>query len=134
VNLFATHLSSRGGEDIRKGQAEDLLRFVNKVSARHPADVAVLGGDMNTQPGTNAYNLLAGAFTDSYAAAVPGSPGCTFNLPGNPHCQGITSKTRRIDYIFFTGAGIHVEASEVVFNKDGWWVSDHCGLLTTLAK
>jgi len=134
VNLFTTHLSSGGRAPDKERQARDLLQFVSDVSAKHPADLTVLGGDMNTYPDTPVYKLLAADLTDSYAAANPISPGPTFNLSGNPHCKGYGGNARRIDFLFFKGKNVEVESSEVVFNTEGWFVSDHCGVITTFRR
>ena len=134
VNLFTTHLASGGRAPDKEQQAKDLLQFIRDVSATHPADLTVLGSDMNTYPDTPVYKRLAGDLTDSYAAANPNAPGPTFNLPGNPHCKGYGGGPRRIDFIFFKGKDIEVASSEVVFNIGGWFVSDHCGVLTTFRR
>ncbi|MFH0963901.1 MAG: endonuclease/exonuclease/phosphatase family protein [Planctomycetota bacterium] len=134
VNLLSAHLSSGGGADLHTRQARELLAFIEEMNGRHPADVTVLGGDMNTSPDTEAYRVLAGELTDSYAAAKSDSPGYTWDVPGNPHRLGHQGDPARIDFIFFRGEGVEVERSEVVFDKDDGWVSDHCGVLTTLRR
>ncbi|MEW6354784.1 MAG: endonuclease/exonuclease/phosphatase family protein [Planctomycetota bacterium] len=132
VNLFSVHLSSGGSQGDRIRQVRDLIQFVENFGKEHPAEVVIVGGDMNTTPTTDAYQQLSAAWADSYAAAATSSPGHTFNLPGNPHCKGYVGDPRRIDFIFVKGESIRIERSDVVFNSDGWWVSDHCGVLTTL--
>ncbi len=141
VNLFSTHLSSGGTPEDRLRQAKDLIKFVrdaarrtSDASAQHPADLNILGGDMNNLPGSEVHKLLASWFTDSFAAANPGAPGPTFNLPGNPHCRGYGGGPRRIDYVFYKGRGVEVQSSEVVFGAEGMWVSDHCGVLTVFRR
>jgi len=134
VNLFTTHLASGGRAQDKEQQAKDLLRFISDVSAKHPADLTILGGDMNTYPATPVYKLLAAELTDSYPVANPASPGPTFNLSGNPHCKGYKGDPPRIDFIFFKGKDIEVASSEVVFNSESWFVSDHCGVLTTFRR
>lgn len=134
VNLFSAHLASGGTEKDRTRHAEELLRFISEMDEKRPADVTVLGGDMNTCAGSPLYGLIAAHLTDAYAKANPGSAGPTFDLPGNPHNLGNGAAPRRIDFIFVKGKDLLVQDSEVVFGCEGWWVSDHAGVLTTLRE
>lgn len=134
VNLISVHLSSGGKPADREAQADALVRFAGDSAARFPAALTVVGGDMNALPGSQVHKRLAAAFRDSYTAANPGAAGATFALPGNPHSPAPGGSPGRIDYIFFLGEGIDVESSEVVFAQDGWFVSDHAGVLTTFRR
>jgi endonuclease/exonuclease/phosphatase family metal-dependent hydrolase len=134
VNLFTVHLASGGKTADREAQADALIRFARDTAASHPAALTVVAGDMNASPDTRIYQRLAEAFRDSYAAVNPGREGPTFNLPGNPHCEGYGGSPLRIDYVFFEGEGVEVEGSEVVFAETGWFVSDHAGVLTTFRR
>jgi endonuclease/exonuclease/phosphatase family metal-dependent hydrolase len=134
VNLFTVHLASGGASTDRESQADALIRFARDCAVSHPAVLTVVAGDMNAAPDAHIYQQLAGAFRDSYAAANPGAEGPTFNLPGNPHCRGYGGTPQRIDFVLFEGTGIEVESSEVVFAEEGWFVSDHAGVLTTFKR
>jgi len=133
VNVFSVHLSSGGNQEARVRQARDLLGFINQFSITHPADIAILGGDMNAGPDTPVYELLAAEFVDAHTADAGGSPAYTFNLPRNPHCHGYPGGPSRIDFVFVRGRNIKVLSSEVVFNGENEWVSDHCGVLVVFS-
>jgi len=120
VNVVSVHLFT--GSD-KGAQVEALLAFVRELDAKHPAAVTVVGGDFNFADSHPAYaQMVSAGFTDAGKDAGP-----TFGLPENPLRKA--KKPSRIDYIFVKGKA-KVTRAEVKFNREGQWVSDHCGVLT----
>lgn len=150
INVYNTHLCAFCTPESRLKQAEVLASFLELVEGILPGDdPVVLGGDFNTDLTVPAevpvYDLFTAehGFEDSYATAnactdccsiAEGTLGCTYGVPGNPYLDNpfSGSELQRIDYIFLREVG-EVLSSEVVFNEDPFWVSDHSGVLTTFA-
>lgn len=149
INVYNTHLCAFCTPESRLEQAEVLARFLELVEGILPGDnPVVLGGDFNTDLNVPAqlpvYDLFTvdQGFIDSYAevngctdccSIAEGFLGCTYGVPGNPYLDNPFSsdnEPKRIDYILAKGVG-EVLSSEVVFNEDPYWASDHSGVLTT---
>jgi endonuclease/exonuclease/phosphatase family metal-dependent hydrolase len=114
--------------NYRQGQAQALVELARK---REPA---VVCGDANTTPMTDAYKILTGSLEDAWVQAGFGL-GHTFpgsDLPGSsrPRLAGwsVPQWLMRIDYIFFTPGWKALEARTARF--DG--VSDHRGVVAVL--
>lgn len=84
MRLYVTHLDPRRG---RLAQAKEIRRIIGK-----PDCSTVLGGDMNTEPGSWTYNALNRDTADVWPLVGQG-PGYTSYL-----------KTKRIDYLFHSHA------------------------------
>jgi endonuclease/exonuclease/phosphatase family metal-dependent hydrolase len=146
VNLYSVHVYTPSAEGVET-QIDNLMAFVEQTDGQYPAVASIVGGDMNFSVDTYpaAYQkFIDHGFTDTYAAAnCPGAPqncctpenprGCTIWVPGNP--LGSSGTPSRIDFLLVRGKGIQVKQSQVVFNGvNGPFVSDHCGVLTEIAK
>lgn len=150
INVYNTHLCADCIPEDRRRQVEELLAFLNRVEGFFGADQPlILGGDFNIDLHTTehvtqeAYELLlANALVDTYAevhgctnccSPEEGFEGCTLSLPNNPLGGGRTPK--RTDYILSRPGQLSPTTSSVVFNNphEGDVVSDHAGVLTTLA-
>ncbi len=150
ISVYDTHLCATCSGSERFQQAQVLMRFISAVEKKLPGDnPVILGGDFNTDlnlpDNVPVYNLVTTAgFVDTYATfngcticCTPPSDlsGCTFAVPGNPFALDLITNERetpaRIDYIFVRGFGAVLE-SEVVFNHNPLWVSDHSGVLSRI--
>ena len=146
VNLYSVHIYTPAAEGI-EAQIDSLMAFVEQTDGQYPAAASIVGGDMNFSIDNYpaAYQkFLDHGFTDTYAAAhCPGTPqncctpeqpqGCTIRLPGNPLAG--SGAASRIDFLLIRGKGMRVKQSRVAFNGvNGPFVSDHCGVLTEIAK
>ncbi len=151
ISIYDTHLCSTCTGSDRLQQAKVLMAFVKsakkKISGQNPI---ILAGDFNTDlnmpDDVPVYNLVTnGGFVDTYAVhngcSVCCTPpddisGCTFAVPGDPYASDLFSNQpelpARIDYIFTKGFGDVME-SEVVFEGDSHWVSDHSGVLSRIS-
>jgi maltose 6'-phosphate phosphatase len=157
VDVYNTHLCSECSPLGRLTQVDKLLDFIQTIKKVIPGDnPIILGGDFNIdlypqdQISVAAYNkLINSGFLDTYAAVnglnftccnpVSGGECCTFALLGNPYAIDILTHLpefpQRLDYIFAKWKRLGLSdiiSSEVVFNKDPNWVSDHSGVLTTI--
>jgi endonuclease/exonuclease/phosphatase family metal-dependent hydrolase len=119
---------------------------VGEILASQPADrPVVIMGDLNDTPGSQMYQLLAGAgFTDSWRALRPGVIG--FTCCEEPDLSNqLPALGQRIDYVFARGmgggaAGLRgqidrfgdVPADRVAGAAYPVWPSDHAGLVATL--
>jgi hypothetical protein len=105
----------------------------------------ILMGDLNDQPGTPMYRVLAGAgFTDAWDAFRPGVAGytCCHAADLSDH---VARFTQRIDYVLARGLGDEGKAgmgsiaivgdqpADRVSGPAGFiWPSDHAGLAANL--
>jgi len=126
------------GQRWRLGEARETVRFIDRVAGGVPV---ILMGDFNACSDSEEIALLrAAGFRDAFAEAGD-PPGYTWDgtVNGNIQLQKRVfpedfwqePKRQRIDYIFFRGPGLQVEASEVVLNHPvrGLYPSDHFGVL-----
>lgn len=144
VNVVHTHPESGGDGDathplsqLRAGQAFELVAALEGVSP------VVLMGDLNDQPGSPLYQVLAGAaFADAWTALRPGETGNTcchaYDLS-----NATAQLTKRIDYVFTRGmkhpGGDYPKSTITVIGDDPadrvagpaypLWPSDHAGLV-----
>jgi len=139
--LIDTHLESGSGvlyDQLRYAQAYELTQ----VAAQAPT--VILTGDLNSEPGSPAYQALAGAgLTDTWAELRP-------HVPGYTCCQAPDLSNRRslldqrIDYVWtkgLEGRSGSVQGLIVLIGAYPWalvrgalgtvWPSDHAGLLAT---
>jgi maltose 6'-phosphate phosphatase len=148
VNVYNTHLCAGCEPEERLHQVDVLLAFVDEVEQDWGESGAlILGGDFNIdatlpdEASRSAYAQLTEDLLDTYAelnacvdccSVTDGFDGCTFGVPGNPFGDGTP---QRIDYLFTREEVWLAVASQVVFNGMTLddWVSDHAGVLTTLA-
>jgi len=131
VNLYATHLNERAderGQQIRRVQVEDLLRFVAETSADAPV---VIAGDFNALVDAGDLGALRSRFGDSYGSVhVNTDLAATSTL--NRHYFQTPS---RIDHIFFQQDEMVAREARLLFDQpfeEGRWASDHYGVWTRL--
>ena len=131
VRVVDTHLESLSGA-LAQAQAAELLAG--------PADTplpVVVAGDLNSGPGTTtgAYDVLAGALTDTWPATRPDNPGLTWALFGEDGLPLQASPSRRIDVILTRDL---TAVTDVLVGIDdrtpsGRYPSDHAGVVARLA-
>ena len=141
--VFAsTHLESGnapGLDQLRAGQASEL------AAALATTTPTILLGDLNDQPGSPMYQVLAGAgFADVWGTLRPGAAGytCCHLADLSDHVAGFT---QRLDYVLARGLGaggkpvlgsitrIGGEPADRVDGPAGSiWPSDHAGLAAEL--
>lgn len=131
VNVYATHLNERAderGQQIRRVQVEDLLRFVAETSADAPV---VIAGDFNALVDAGDLSALRSRFGDSYGSVhVSTDLAATSTL--NRHYFQTPS---RIDHIFFQQDEMVAREARLLFDQpyeEGRWASDHYGVWTRL--
>jgi endonuclease/exonuclease/phosphatase family metal-dependent hydrolase len=131
VRVIDTHLESRSAS-IAAAQANELL--IGPAVTNLPVVVA---GDLNSGPGTttNAYDVIAGAMTDTWSDTKPNDPGLTLPLHGEDFFPYETSPDRRIDLIFIRGLR---PVTDILVGTDdltpsGLYPSDHAGVVARLA-
>jgi maltose 6'-phosphate phosphatase len=157
VDVYNTHLCSSCSPLGRATQVDNVLNFIQTIEKLIPGDnPIILGGDFNLnlynqdQISLGTYNKITNSgFLDTYSAVngenftccnpSSGAECCTFAVPGNPYAidflTHLPEVPQRLDYIFAKWKRLaphDVISSEVVFNKDPNWVSDHSGVLTTI--
>ena len=130
--LFVTHLPTDS-----QGGAENMAGVVNSYAAsKIGAAPAILTGDMNSDPGSEAYKKLTSYWQDGNAAATWGTLSgsskkyyYTVDVFSNNHPE------RRIDHIMTKrckASGYHPVV--VTYNVDGaeWCPSDHLPVVATV--
>jgi maltose 6'-phosphate phosphatase len=143
INVYNTHLCAFCETEERLTQSQSLLEFIANVEKViwWSTDPIIVGGDfnidLNTPDGDYEYNeIIDFGLIDTYAIANGCYPccshdedylGCTYGVTGNPYAD----EPARIDYIFIKG--LDVLDSDVVFNSDPTWVSDHSGVLSKIS-
>jgi maltose 6'-phosphate phosphatase len=154
INVYNTHLCAYCDPWERLEQTKTLINFVKTVEwfipGSHPI---ILGGDFNIPDALIGsgfaleYDLIVSkGFTDSYSIThvclnccdiyASATTGCTYAVAGNPYAfnlfTGEREETVRIDYIFLKNVS-EIISSEVIFNLNPSWVSDHSAVLTKIA-
>lgn len=137
---FATHFwwMSNGKESdmLRELNARHILDRVADVRKKWGADLPVIGGgDLNTRPGSWAYEAFRDAGWENAAASADvKSPICSHH--GDPK-RGADGKYRgfqnpkcnlasnSIDHVFFTPKGIHALKHDIDVSQPALDVSDH---------
>jgi maltose 6'-phosphate phosphatase len=156
INVYNTHLCAYCDPQERLEQTKTLINFVRSVEWFIPGSHRIiLGGDFNIPDAligsgfAPEYDLIVSkGFTDSYAAYnkcvdnqccdpdFSATTGCTYAVGDNPYAfnlfTGEREETIRIDYIFLKNVS-EIISSEVIFNLDPSWVSDHSAVLTKIA-
>jgi endonuclease/exonuclease/phosphatase family metal-dependent hydrolase len=132
------------------------MNFVRTVEWFIPGNNRIiLGGDFNIPDAligsglAPEYDLIiSNGFTDSYSAynacadnhcchaEDSANTGCTYAVEGNPYAFNLFTHEPedpvRIDYIFLKNVS-DIIGSEVIFNLNPFWVSDHSAVLTKIA-
>jgi maltose 6'-phosphate phosphatase len=156
MNVYNTHLCAYCDPGERLEQTKALINFVKTVEWFIPgSNRIILGGDFNIPDAligsrfAPEYDLIvSNGFTDSYAAFhgcdhnqccdadFSAISGCTYAVAGNPYAFNLFThepeEPVRIDYIFLKNVS-KILSSEVIFNSDPSWVSDHSPVLTKIA-
>lgn len=154
INVYNTHLCAYCDPLERLEQTKALINFVRSVEWFIPgSNPIILGGDFNIPDAligsgfAPEYDLIIRkGFTDSYSITHvclsccdiynSAATGCTFAVDDNPYAvnlfTGEREETVRIDYIFLKNVS-EIISSEVIFNSDPSWVSDHSAVLTKIA-
>jgi endonuclease/exonuclease/phosphatase family metal-dependent hydrolase len=144
VDFYVTHLTDAteaagNGPAVRAAQARELARWVGETSG---AVAAVVVGDFNDAPESEAIrSLVEAGFVDA-SAAMGGIPGYT-NDRGDLDIESpVASHNQRIDYIFYRparGAASQIIDARLFADRPhreadgGWlWPSDHIGISATL--
>ena len=150
--LYTTHLIGNTQPD-RDDQMWGLDQTIRKHIARNGEDYEkahiLVGGDFNSDPTTpGVHNLLSRGYHDSFEDAHPGNTACSncadptmidFNpmtiAPGLFPVQDQVTPRNRIDFVLTRGPEMQTLASTLVFTtpRRGIWMSDHSGLLSTIA-
>jgi endonuclease/exonuclease/phosphatase family metal-dependent hydrolase len=132
VRVIDTHLEVPPAPDGAT-QAQELL-----AGPANTALPVVIAADINSGPGTgtDAFNLLAKAMTDTWAATKPNDPGLTWPLHGEDNgLPQQVSPNQRIDVIF--SRGLRPVTDTLIGTGDltasGLYPSDHAGVLARLA-
>nr|XP_023030149.1 putative neutral sphingomyelinase [Leptinotarsa decemlineata] len=111
INVYTAHLhaeynrNSDEYEAHRILQAYDTAQFIMLTS--QSADLTVLAGDLNTEPGDLAYRVMLAVpgLVDSFESFdIQEEQGATFANPKNsytPRCSGRKNPGQRIDYIMY---------------------------------
>ncbi|NIV32412.1 MAG: hypothetical protein GWN58_24115, partial [Anaerolineae bacterium] len=129
--LANTHLHDKpADESIRLPQMRALLGWLAEVDAP-----TVLTGDMNAQPESSTIRAAKERYRSSYEAVHGSEPQATFPTPlvsATGPDQGST-----IDYIFFSGDSLRVEAASIVADRshpadETLYPSDHFGILAEI--
>ena len=131
VRVIDTHLEPRSAS-IAAAQANELLMGPAVTNL-----ALVVAGDLNSGPGTttNAYDVIAGAMTDTWSATKPNDAGLTLPLHGEDFFPYETSPDRRIDLIFTRGLR---PVTDILIGTDdltpsGLYPSDHAGVVARIA-
>ena len=137
ARAVTTHLEPLSAP-IRRAQAEELLGAL-------PDDRPVaVGGDLNSVPGEDTYDLLRSDLGDAGAAAGGGSAGPTCCQEANLRNEA-SSLSRRVDAVLHRGAGRstavervgEAPGDRVTADVDGEtvrvWPSDHAGVVASLS-
>lgn len=144
VDFYVTHLTDAteaagNGPVVRAAQVRELARWVGESSG---AVAAVVAGDFNDEPGSEAVrSLVEAGFVDTYTA-IGTLPGYT-NDRGDLDVESpAASHNQRIDYIFYRpapGADSQIIDAQLFGHRPhrepdrGWlWPSDHISISTTL--
>jgi maltose 6'-phosphate phosphatase len=144
VNVYNTHLCAFCSPEERLQQAGVLYDFIQKVEFFIPGqNPIILGGDFNTEPdpAPSLYDAIIdiAGFKDSFYVANggdcrpnppdPDTSGCTYAVPGNDFVGPLETPVR-IDYLFYKNWLFDPGWSQVVFNTEGDWASDHSAVVT----
>ena len=79
-------------------QAKKIISYVKKLeAATNPADLVILGGDLNSQPDDPAYSVISSMFTDTGKGSEKRE--ATFGHPENTFISD-TGAQSTLDYIF----------------------------------
>jgi endonuclease/exonuclease/phosphatase family metal-dependent hydrolase len=126
------------GQKWRLEEARKTVEFIDGVAGRSPV---ILMGDFNALEDSGEIALLrAAGFRDAYAEAGK-PPGYTWDGTVNanillqkrtlPEDFWMEPKRQRIDYIFFRGSGLQLDACRVVLDhpREGLFPSDHFGVM-----
>ncbi len=125
VRIVNTHLGAGVGDAERARQAAHTVAMASEGAA-------VVGGDLNTRPGSVVLRVYEDAeFVDAWAAVEPSSPGHTNWRPGPRTAPPV----QRLDYVFVGSALSPVSVSipsDVEAVERFGAISDHVPLSVTL--
>lgn len=115
---------------IRQHDTQVLADLMRKHEQGYPTFVM---GDFNDGDNTSIYATLLQKLgvKDSFREVNPTAPGHSYDGPANPLTESKTQE--RYDYIFYKpGKNVDVKAvhSELAYNKEGLFMSDHFGVTT----
>jgi endonuclease/exonuclease/phosphatase family metal-dependent hydrolase len=134
VNVHLAH--QRSSNDVRRAQLIETLQWMADRQRDVPADVIVLGGDFNIEPGWSEIAVLMDA------SLTGGMEFMDFNTTAFTS-GAIADLYRRVDYVFIASPNRSVESvGEGILWRDGiatadgsttFWPSDHVPLLQVFA-
>lgn len=126
--LFNTHTESFYAP-VRVAQGMELAAILDATPGK-----AILVGDLNSLPGTEAAASVAGVgFTDSWADIHPKQPGFSCCFPESL-AETKPGLDQRIDYVFVRGLKpltAKIVGAHLLAHRTGLWPSDHAGLVAT---
>jgi endonuclease/exonuclease/phosphatase family metal-dependent hydrolase len=131
ARVIDTHLDALSADNAAAQAAQILAGPASTALA------VVLAGDLNSGPGTDpaAYNVVAGALTDTWVTVRSHTVGSTCCLHGEDYFPYATTPSQRIDLIFSRGftaiSDTLVGASDLT--PSGLYPSDHLGVVARLA-
>jgi len=127
VPIVVTHLASGAtGQSDRLRQLDELIPW---AASRGSGGFRLLVGDFNSSPDTPEYQRVSAQFHDAWVDALSAGT-------ARGRMDGITHKSSRIDYIFYTpGGGLELRSIENVTTSAliGTEASDHNPLVATFA-
>ncbi len=125
--IIVTHLASgTNGQSDRLRQLDELIPW---AASRASGGPKLLIGDFNSSPDTPEYQRVSAQFHDAWIDAVAAGT-------ARGRMDGITHKSSRIDYIFYTpGSGLELRSIENITTGAliGTEASDHNPLVATFA-
>ncbi|TMB64291.1 MAG: hypothetical protein E6J43_13660 [Chloroflexi bacterium] len=132
-NTHFHHLQDEAGHEMRRAQAEKLLRWMDTHGWQQPK---VLVGDFNAPPGTRPIRIIEERLQSAHKLAHGVEPHHTLTplasiLVGNEPPEGYV-----VDYIFVSPS-VRVREASIVFdrthpNDSTLYASDHLGLLASV--
>nr|CAG4636771.1 EOG090X00X3 [Ceriodaphnia reticulata] len=125
INLYVTHLHAeydrendeyRAHRAVQAFETSQMIRYTRKM-----ADVSILGGDLNTEPGDLAYRLICDhtSLQDLYlTTGKPEVEGMTSETPANSYTATeslrVCPSGKRIDYVMCSSRkGLRIETVDV---------------------
>lgn len=117
--VFNTHFDHIG-EQARTESARIIVDKVDEIAGDLPA---VVTGDFNMTPDSEAYSVMASALSDGFETSLLPHVGPEFTFEGFAVAGG--EEGRRIDYIFANSA-VTVQTHAILSTyRDGFYPSDH---------
>lgn len=109
------------GNELRLGNAKQLLRLIADIRAKYPGIDVYSAGDYFNGTDTPAYNhYMSNGFVDPVKAAT-----ISHSTTGTHHDLGEVSTATQLDLVIVNGTGLKVKVHRVIANKLTIRASDH---------